>query len=344
MKRFVQGALAAAMLFGAGITVAADQCTFDIAGTWESAPTKDGAAVPARYRFGADGSVITLSRGGASEGGEWRESADAARFFYRLDDARAPSVIEFLGPDNGTRKGSMEISQYDSGAFTTLDANSEPTRWIRVDPERRFLILVASEGEIRTGGPAFAMLIRTDADGHTFTDTFGFYLAGEARIVGAIPEEVRNRFMLESRAPSDTMLRLELTGAEFDRSLAVLRTWNRRARDHEMLYEVPYLNNIVFLEQLAMSLNECGDRIQVHKLGWNVGDRITARYNLPQIPFHYIQDLRRLNESLHLGNEKFRDRMGRACVGTCRALNSRHDENTGFVPASAALPGLPAVR
>ena len=318
MKRLVQGVLLAALLLGGGFTAAADKCTFDIAGTWESAPTKEGTAVAARYRFGADGSVTTLSRGAASEGGEWRESADAARFFYRLDDPRAPSSIEFLGPDNGTRRGSMEISQYDSGTFTTLDANSEATRWVRVDPERRFVVFVASEGDIRTGGPAFAMLIRTDADGHTFADTFGFYLAGEARVVGAIPEELRNRFMLESRAPSDTMLRLELTGAEYERSLVVVRNWNRRARDHQMLYEVPYLNNVVFLEQLAMSLNECSERIQVRKLGWNVGDAITARHNLPQIPFHYIRELRRMNEPLHLGNEQFRNRLGRACVGACR--------------------------
>jgi len=319
MKSLMFGALAAASLAAGATAFAADDCDFDISGTWESAPAGADPTVPARYRFGADGLVTTLSRFDVGDRVEWREAAGAVTFFYRLDDPKSPSIIEFLGPDGSTRRGSMEISRYDEGSFTTLDANSDPTRWVRIEAERYFVAFVAQSGEIRTGGPAFAMLIRTDADGRSLFDAFGLYFAQDALIVGTIPAELRRKFMNESRLESDTMLRLELTSAEFERASKVLRTWDRRAREHKMLYEVPYLNNIVFLEQMAQSLNKCGDRIRVKKLGWNVGDEITARYNLPQIPFYYIRSLREMNEPLHLRDADLQKRMGSACAGNCRA-------------------------
>jgi hypothetical protein len=318
MKSFMLGSLAAALLVSSGAALSEESCSFSIAGTWESAPSGGDPAVPARYRFGADGMVTTLSRVDSGAGPEWREAAKAARFFYRLDDAKRPSIIELLGPDGATRQGSMEISEYDAGSFTTLDANSEPTRWVRVDPEKQFIVFAATSGDIRIGGPAFVMLIRTDGEGRSRSDAFGFYTTENERIVGPIPEALQNRYMSESRMDTDTMLRIELTAAEFERSLAVLRTWERRAREHNMLYDVPYLNNVVFMEQMALSLNACGDRIRTEKFGWNVNDKITAKHNLTQLPFYYIRELRAMNDSIHLRNEEFRRRIGSACVGACR--------------------------
>ena len=319
MKAPMLGSFAVALLTVASVACAEGSCDFNISGTWQSAPTGGDAPVPARYRFGADGMVTTLSRVTSGGGPEWREAPSAATFFYRLDDPKAPTIIEFLGPDGSTRRGSMEISQYDEGSFTMLDADSEPTRWVRVDPERRFIVFTASRGDVAKGGPAFATLIRTDADGRNYIDSFGFYVAQDAPVVGPIPAELRRKSMTESRLDSDAMLRIEVTGAEYERALAVLRAWERRVREHAMLYEVPYLNSIVFMEQLARSLNKCGDRIRVQKLNWNVGDRITASHNLPQVPFFYIRELRHENDTLHLQNEEFQRRMGSACAGDCRA-------------------------
>jgi hypothetical protein len=316
--RTLRVAAAAVALAGlCGVASAADSCDFDISGTWESAVARGDTPVPARYRFGADGLVTTLSRTNA--GDEWQEKAGAPVHFYRLDDPKAPSIIEFLGGDAATRRGSMEISQYDDGSFTTLDANSEETRWVRVEPERHFIVFAAARGEVARGGPAFALLIRAGADGRATTDAFGFYLANDEPVVGPIPAPLSDRLMTESRLDTETMLRMEVTRAEFARAEAVMRTWERRAREHALLYEIPYLNSVVFLEQLADTLNRCHERIHAQKLHWNVGDKVTAAHNLPQVGFFYIRELRRQNETLHLGNAEFRERMGASCVGNCRA-------------------------
>jgi hypothetical protein len=320
MKRVLLKLLAVVLLVDGGVAHAANGCDFNISGIWESEPATSGdPPAPVRYRFGADGIVVTLSRVVVGDGAQWQEAARAPRFYYRLDDPRAPSKIEFHGPDGLTLRGSMEVSQFDDGSFTTLDANSVATRWMRVDAERHFVVFAASLGDVAKGGPAFATLIVTDAEGGAHSDSFGIYLAQDMPIVGPIPAELSRRFMTESRLDSDVMLRLELTGAEYARAFTILQSWERRAREHTMLYEVPYLNNIVFVEQMAVSLNKCSNRVRVQKLNWNVGDKITAIHNLPQVPFFYIRELRRQNDPLHLGNEEFRRRMGSACGGDCSA-------------------------
>jgi hypothetical protein len=300
---------------------AADSCDFDITGTWESVAARGDAPVPARYRFGADGMVTTLSRTDA--GDDWQERAGTPAHFYRLDDPKAPSIIEFRGADAATLRGSMEISQYDDGSFTTLDANSEPTRWVRVEPERYFIVFAAARGEVAKGGPAFAMLVRAGADSRATTDTFGFYLANDEPVVGPIPAPLSDKLTMESRLDTQTLFRLEVTRAELARAEAVLQAWERRAREHTLLYDIPYLNSVVFLEQLAATLNRCHERIRAQKLNWNVGDPVTAAHNLPQVGFFYIRELRRQNAALHLGNAEFRQRMGTSCVGNCRAPPAR---------------------
>jgi hypothetical protein len=325
---------AAALLAGIGSAAFAQDgldtppnCDFDIAGTWEAVLARGDAPVPARYRFAGNGMVVTLSRDATAN--EWVEKAGAASHFYRLDDPKAPSLIEFLGADAATRRGSMEISEFDDGSFTTLDANSEPTRWVRVDPEHHFILFTALRGDVAKGGPAFATLVRAGADGRSSVESFGIYFAEGLAIVGAIPTALSGKHLVESRLETESMLRLELTRTEYDRAMAVLRSWDRRARENKMFYEVPYLNSVVFLEQLALTLNRCNERIKVKKLGWNVGDKITAANNLPQIPFFFVRELRKENDKLHLRNDEFQQRMGGSCVGNCRAQST---------PAPAPLP------
>src|SRR5262249_39683926 len=135
---------------------------------------------------------------------------------------------------------------------------------------------------------------------------------------GPIPTAVSDKHLVESRLDTETMLRLEVTRAEYQRAMAVFRSWDRRARERSLLYDTPSLNSIVFLEQVAMTLNQCNERVHVTKLRWNARDPVTA-HNHPQIPFFYVQSLRKENEAVHMPNEEFRARLGSSCVGTCRA-------------------------
>src|SRR5215510_7861515 len=104
MRMFVVTAAAVAMSQMSGVAAAADGCDFDITGTWESVAVRGDTPLAARYRFGTDGMVATLSRARGSS--EWAEVAGAPAHFYRLDDPKAPSIIEFLGADATTRRGS----------------------------------------------------------------------------------------------------------------------------------------------------------------------------------------------------------------------------------------------
>ncbi|MEP7243422.1 MAG: hypothetical protein ABI885_07015 [Gammaproteobacteria bacterium] len=293
-------------------------CDFDITGTWEAVPATSESPLAVRYRFGADGMAISLTQSG-SNADEWVEKPGATVNTYRLDDSKAPSRIEFFAPGVSSARSSQEISQYDDGSFTTMDESSQPHRWIRVDPERYFILFVGLQGDVARGGPAFATLILAGTEGRASMASFGLYIADSLPIVGPIPTAVTAKHLVEARLDSETMLRLELTRAEYERAMAVLQSWERRAREQKLLYDTPYLNSIVFMEQLALTLNQCNERIHAKKLNWNSHDPITAPHNHPQIAFYYVRDLRKDNDSLHLRNEVFRERMGASCAGGCRA-------------------------
>jgi hypothetical protein len=81
----------------------------------------------------------------------------------------------------------------------------------------------------------------------------------------------------------------------------VLKTWERRARENTLLYpDIPYLNNAVYLNQLAGSLNDCTETIQLEKLTWRIDDPIITKQNLPQVPYFFIRDMRERNRALHV--------------------------------------------
>ncbi len=168
-------------------------------------------------------------------------------------------------------------------------------------------------------------------------DSFGYYVADELPIVGPIPTAVSDRHLVESRLEDETMLRLEVTRAEYERALAVVRSWDRRVREKACCSDTPSLNSIVFLEQVAMTLNQCNERVHVKKLNWNVRDPVTA-HNHPQILFYYIQSLRTENEALHMRNEQFRERLGSSCVGASRALRGSRSGWLISGPWSSAPP------
>ncbi|HEX5082661.1 MAG TPA: hypothetical protein VFY40_11485, partial [Blastocatellia bacterium] len=113
--------------------------------------------------------------------------------------------------------------------------------------------------------------------------------------------------MKESRAASDVMLRLEITPAQYQRGLKILQTWDRRAREGALLYSDLSMDNILLVKQVTESLNQCGEKINLYKLDWGVEDKISDDNPIPQVPFLFFKEMRRLNESLHLRDEKFQE-------------------------------------
>jgi hypothetical protein len=279
-------------------------CEFNIVGTWQS--TTGGHANPTLLRFERNGTATVLSRNGT----EW-QATDSS--IFKLDNPRTPKAIHLSPKNNPEQMTSLEITQFDDGAFTTavtVTPDVELTRWVRVDPYRYFVVFVSGKGTPGYGAPAFAMLIKTDGTQEQI-DAFGSYPYKDGKVdtvaVAPIPKEIRKQFDKEPRDDSATMLRLEVTAGPFNRAMKILKTWERRSRENTMLYNIPYLDNAVYLNQLASSLNDCAETIKLEKLTWRIDDPIISKQNLPQVPYFFIKELRNLNNDLHVRDEQFHD-------------------------------------
>jgi hypothetical protein len=305
MKRFaLLFSLILVCLIAPGIAFGQKGCELSVVGTWkvEGSDGSDNLL----YRFGPDGTFTVLSRSGSGTNSQLREIASAT---YALDNPKGPKAISFTVIKEGgplTRgMASMKIIRYDDTSFTCEKPGYGPARWVKIDPHRYFMVLVGqTEVFYDHSGPTFSMMIKTDGQ-NTQIDAVGIYSAGGRRAFGVIPPETYKEFMKEPHSGSAVMLRLEMTGAQYERSVKIVRTWERRAREGALLYlELP-MNNILLAKQVAESLNQCGEKVKLHKLDWSFEDTISEGQQGSLIPFMYFKELRRLNEPLHVRDEEF---------------------------------------
>jgi len=325
MKRFAfvsSSVLAFLGLFSSALVGQEQQkaCQFKITGTWQS--STDGQKNPTRQRFGSNGVVTELSRNSSDKGSEWQVRGNST---YRLDDPKTPKAIILTPIDKSGRFSgdtTLQIKTFDDGLFVTAQGGnpgSALTRWTRVDPQRYFVVFAAGKGDPGFGAAGFAILIKTDGV-HTQRDAFGVYPVVNPLerhpILGVIPAKIRRQFDTEPAGDSGAMLRLEVTAGPYNRALEVLKTWERRSEENTLLYTAPYLNNAVYLNQLASSLNEtgvltwrggtpCTETIKLQKLTWLLSDPIMTKHNMTQTPYYLFKTLRQLNSSLHLNDSQF---------------------------------------
>jgi hypothetical protein len=296
-------------------------CQFNIAGTWQSSTS--GQMNPSRERFGSNGVMTELSLNSSGKGHDWEPTGKSR---YKLDNPKAPKAMILTKVEEGGRLSAgatLEITTFDDGMFVTKasgDAGGGLTRWTRIDPYRYFVVLAAGKGSPGFGAPGFAMLIKTDGV-HTQTDALGSYPVVTPRqrypVFGLISDEVRKQFDNEPVNDAGSMFRIEVTAGPYNRALEVLKSWQRRVEEDQVLYPtIPYLNNAVFLNQLTSSLNEagvltwkggttCTETVKLQKLTWLLTDPIMAKHNLTQTPYYLFKTLRQLNSSLHLSDSQF---------------------------------------
>jgi hypothetical protein len=304
-------------------------CSFNLVGTWK---LKAATPNPILFRFAPDGTVTLLSRS--------TEIADTdfemlAAVKYKLDKPTAPTQLDIIAVRGnevfGRGTTSMQIAVYDDNSFTTINpSDGRRAVWVRAKTNRYFLTFAArgvpvtgySDDSSTTidpkngrptlttyGGPAFAMWTKLDGR-KTEVETLGLNLVtdGAGRmvpVVGSIPVELYREFTKESSKDSDVMIRLELTEAEFERTRKVFKTWDKRVREKTLLYDDPYLNVMEFLRRTAESLNQCSEKLQLHKLTWLENDQIVTKHNIPQHPLEYIRVMRKKNDQLHVTDERF---------------------------------------
>jgi hypothetical protein len=284
-------------------------CQLNIVGTWN--PDEESKVL---YRFAADGTVTVLSVSGQ----ESRELGSAA---YTLDNPRAPKALMFKAAKQagGLAEGTtaLEITGYDDTSLTLVKPGSGPSRWVKVDTNRYFMVLAGRSNVFYdSSGPTFPMLIKLDGQ-QAQIDAVGIYAIGDKWHFGTIPADTYRDFMKEPAKASDVMLRLEITGAQYERGLNILRTWERRVREGALLYPDLFLDNILLVKQVTETLNQCGETVKLYKLDWSLNDHISEHNSYSRAPFMYFKELRRLNESLHVRDEKFPDhgRMAHKAMG-----------------------------
>jgi hypothetical protein len=282
-------------------------CEFNIVGTWKASTINDVSSVI--YRFEPDGAVTMLSLPGSGPGSK---SKEIARGTYKLDNPKAPKSISFTitreGEGSAQGAPSMKIVKYDDTSFTS--ENGDPSsllHWVRVDSNQYFLVLAGrSEVHYDRSGPTFPILIKTDGR-ETQIDAVGIYFVGGKPYFGSIPAEYRDEFMKDSLGATDVMLRLAVSRPQYERGLKVLRTWDRRAKEGNLLYPDVFMDNILLVKQVTETLNQCGDTVKLYTLDWGTYDYISENNPPSRAPFLYFKELKRLNESLHIPDVRFQE-------------------------------------
>lgn len=185
-------------------------------------------------------------------------------------------------------------------------ASCEPAPATQTAATSRYFIAMAARSGVfyDKSGPAFPMLIKATR-GHGHIDAVGIYAEAGRPIFGTVPPTAFGDFMKDTTRASDVLLRLEITPAQYDRALKVVRTWERRARENVLLYPDIALDNILLAKQVTESLTQCGEPLERYPLDWGLEDTISEINTPSLVPFKFFQEMKRLNQSRHVPDAAF---------------------------------------
>jgi hypothetical protein len=288
---------------------AGGSCSFNIVGLWKTSSTS--VTYPIFYDFSPEGRVTVM---GHTEDTLPKDFEMISSMKYSLDDPTAPKVMEFTVTTGNTGFPggitAMDITELREDSFTTEDpVSGRQIKWTRAQTHRYFLTFAARSGPPELGGPAFAMW--TTLDGRdTKIEALGVQLIKDKQgqtvpVFGSIPEELYQGFKSESQKKSETMIRLELTRAEFERSHKVFEKWDEDTRIPALPSSNPYLNGMEFLGRAAESLNECVEKVKLPKIDGSTSGDAVAKTDPAHRSLEYVRVLRKMNEVLHVTDGKF---------------------------------------
>lgn len=167
---------------------------------------------------------------------------------------------------------------------------------------QQYYMILAGQTDVfyDRSGPTFVMLQRTAAD-ETDVGAFGIY-AGARRqpVFGPVPASVYEQFVSEPRKPADVVLRLAISKPQYERTLQVLQTWERRVRENALLYPEIAMDNILLVKQATEELNRCSNTLVPYELDWGLEDGISEHNVASRIPYEYFRELARLNAARHV--------------------------------------------
>jgi hypothetical protein len=184
--------------------------------------------------------------------------------------------------------------------------------WVRSEKAHHYLMLSASRGVFYDrSGPSIVMLMKTDASADEVEmGAVGIYADEQGRAVfGTVPWKSYDALLREpAKGSQNVMLRLEINGPQYERVLGILRSWERRARENELLYRNDFnMNNILLVKQATEELNRCGEKVNLYKLDWSLEDRISDDNARSLVPFLVFEELKRRNARAHVSDDALPD-------------------------------------
>jgi hypothetical protein len=314
MKLTAKISLLALLVLGAtfpGIAQRPKKCQFNIVGTWKAqiSPTETRL-----YTFDANGVLKVLNASGTA-----KPTEIATAKYELLEDPKAPEEISITasGKDRifGRTKTTMKVVSFNDSSITCQIPGVGETRWTRVDADRYFIVLVARQEEFYDhSGSAFPVVIKIGG-GISKIDAAGLYSDKGVVAFGAVPADTYKEYLREARGDSEVILRVEINSRQYERALQVVEEWQRRAREHTLLYTLDNthsaplpLNNILLVKAVTETLNLCQDDLDLYKLDYaHPTDWITDQYGPEFVPFMYFKELRRRNEARHIEDKKFQE-------------------------------------
>ena len=293
------------------------KCPCDLLGTWKAQISKTEARL---YEFDGEGIVKVLTVSGEAKPraittAKYEVVEEPMPMQMGADSDQKPpdKQISFTTTGRnrifGRTKATMKVVSFDDSSLTCEIPGVKGTvRWTRVDPDRYFIVLVARQNEFYDqSGSAFPLVVKL-AGGVSTIEAAGTYSDHGKLAFGAVPPEIYKNYLREARGDSEVILRLEINSRQYGRALKVVQEWQRRAREHALLYiDSPVtLNNILLVKAVTETLNLCQNDFDLYRLDYSYpGDWITDQYSTEFVPFFFFKELKRRNEARHIEYNKF---------------------------------------
>jgi hypothetical protein len=186
-------------------------------------------------------------------------------------------------------------------AGLAADTCAQETQWKPSGTQRHFVVLAGRTNVFfERSGPTFVMVLKSSGNA-VDVGAFGIHSADGRPAFGAVPAAEYEQFLAEPGFDeSRVMLRMEISGPQYERVLEVLRTWDRRVRERTLLYPEIALDNILLVKQATAELNRCREFLVPYELDWGLQDSISEHNGALRIPFEYFLELKRRNTKLHV--------------------------------------------
>jgi hypothetical protein len=276
----------------AAAAVPALACPLEVTGTWRLVRPDEQ---PMLVTFGADGwvNVVTVTGAGRPE-----DFDTLAQVRYQLVPRRDPQRIEFQTPRGNdlfpAGTSSWQITSYTDESFTSRRSDSdagEQALWSRLQTHRYFLTLGTRDN-------AATVVMWTTLDGQKpVYESLGETKQGTALRFGRVPDEVMQAFARESSRAEQTMMRIELSEAEYRRTHQVFESWNAVLGSNVLATDDADNQTLALLDAALQSVNRCGVKLRTAQDG--------ATAAPARRPGELVRAIRKINDRRHVPDKLF---------------------------------------